>query len=80
MTDGRTNNGGAREGAGRPPAGTLAVMLRLRRETVKALGRMVKTLPPGDRWGAKSRIADAAITDYLANDAARNDRGRPPDA
>ena len=78
MTDGRTNNGGTREGAGRPPAGTISVLLRLRRETIRALAQAVKRLPHGDRWGAKSRIADEAITAYLAKDAARNDRGSPP--
>ena len=57
--------GGARPGAGRPPNGTIGVMLRLRRETARDLARTVKHLPKGDRWGAKSRIAEAAIRRHL---------------
>lgn len=61
MTDKQANHGGAREGAGRPTAGTVQATFRLKRSTFKALGRFVKTLPDDDKWGARSAIADAAI-------------------
>lgn len=66
----RTNpyelRGGARPGAGKPYSGrTISVLLRLRRETVVALGRHVKRMEPGDRYGAKSRLADDAISKEL---------------
>jgi hypothetical protein len=80
MTDGRSNNGGARPGAGRHEAGTLSIMFRLKRETVRLLARAVKRLPEDERWGAKSRIADEAIQNHLAANAAQNDRRRLPDA
>jgi hypothetical protein len=61
MTNPYETRGGAREGAGRPSAGTIQVQLRLHRETAQALGRAVKNLPHEERWGARSKIADAAI-------------------
>lgn len=67
MTAPECNRGGARPGAGRPPAGTVAVMLRLRRETIKALARAVKRLPQDQRHGAKSRIADEALREKLTD-------------
>lgn len=66
MTNPHENRGGAREGAGRPTAGTVQVLLRLKRDTARALGRAVKQLPHEERWGAKSKIADEAISRHLS--------------
>jgi len=70
------NRGGARPGAGRPSTGTAGQLLRLHRTTSKALAQTVKSLPPGDRWGAKSRIADSAIREKLGLPPLNGETGR----
>jgi hypothetical protein len=51
------------------------MLFRLKRDTARLLKRAVEDLPHEERYGAKSKIADEAITKHLA---ARNGTDPPP--